>query len=210
MPYPSGHRDRTREPIVRSARTLFNRHGFSEVSIEDVMAHAGLTRGGFYSYFEAKSDLYAEAIMHALREPPAARWPGVHVDFAAVDAARQVIHAYLSREHFDDVDGSCPLVALPSDVSRSDATVKRAFETVFKGMVGLFEHSLREGDERDQDLALAIASICVGGMVVARSLETRDLANALRDAAKRVALRLGGWHQPEPQKLESVKARVKA
>ena len=148
--------------------------------------------------------------MLALREPPIVRCSEAHVDFAAVDAARQVIHAYLSREHFDDIDGSCPLVALPSDVSRSDPTVKRAFETVFEGMVGLFEQSLRDGDEKDQDLALAIACMCVGGMVVARSLENQDLANALRDAAKRVALRLGGWHQPEPQKLTSLKAKANA
>src|SRR5215813_15653795 len=42
------------------------------------------------------------------------------------------------------------------------------------------------------------------------SLENRELADALRDAAKRVALRLGGWHQPNPQKVANQKARVKA
>jgi AcrR family transcriptional regulator len=210
MPYPAGHRDRTRERIVRSARTLFNRHGFSEVSIEDVMARAGLTRGGFYSYFETKRSLYAEAIMHAMREPPVVRCPGTRVDFATVDAAHQIINAYLSCEHFEDIDGSCPLVALPSDVSRSDPTVKRAFESVFQGMVGLFEKGLGEGDGKGRDLSLAIASLCVGGMVVARSLENRELADALRDATKRVALRLAGWHQPNRQKLASEQAKVKA
>src|SRR5262245_50388689 len=195
MPYPSGHRDRTRERIIRSARTLFNRHGFSEVSIEAVMAGAGLTRGGFYSYFESKSELYAEAITHALREPPVTRWPEIRVDFTAVDAARQVIQAYLSEQHFEDIDGSCPLVALPSYIARRDPTVKRAFEAGFTGMVGLFEQSLRQEGKPDRDLAMVIAGICVGGMVVARSVENRELADALREAATRVALRLGGWQK---------------
>jgi AcrR family transcriptional regulator len=32
------------------------------------MADAGLTRGSFYSYFESKGDLYAEAVTQILNE----------------------------------------------------------------------------------------------------------------------------------------------
>jgi AcrR family transcriptional regulator len=60
MPYPAGHRQEVRQRIVESARRLFNRSGFDGVSVDCIMAHAGLTRGGFYTYFESKSDLYAE------------------------------------------------------------------------------------------------------------------------------------------------------
>src|SRR5260370_40890701 len=67
MPYPPEHHARTRKNILRAARTLFNRHGFSQVKIADVMKQAGLTHGGFYSYFENKSELYAEAIGLVLR-----------------------------------------------------------------------------------------------------------------------------------------------
>ena len=49
MPYPVEHRHLTKERILRSARRLFNRHGFDAVSIDDVMADAGLTRGSFWS-----------------------------------------------------------------------------------------------------------------------------------------------------------------
>ena len=59
MPYSREHRDQTRARIVHSARTLFNRSGFEGVKIDDIMAHAGLTRGGFYNYFETKGQLYA-------------------------------------------------------------------------------------------------------------------------------------------------------
>ena len=49
MPYPAGHREQVRQRIVESARRLFNRHGFDGVSVDSIMAQAGLTRGGFYS-----------------------------------------------------------------------------------------------------------------------------------------------------------------
>ena len=209
MPYPREHRDTKRQQLIRSARTLFNRKGFEAVSIEEIMSNAGLTRGGFYSYFKSKGELYALAVGHALVEPPSSRWKTVSVDFTAADAARQVIRAYLSQEHLDDIDGSCPMVSLPSDVSRSDATVKRVFETVFQGMVGLFEDSLTPKRQADRDRALTMSALCVGAMVIARALDNPALASELRNAAMRLALEMGGWSKSKRplRKGEPVKKR---
>ena len=52
------------------------------------------------------------------------------------DVASQVVQAYLSRQHFEDVENSCPMVALPTDVTRSGDDAKRAFENAFAAMVG--------------------------------------------------------------------------
>jgi TetR/AcrR family transcriptional regulator, transcriptional repressor for nem operon len=197
MPYPPEHRLQTRARIIRSAQALFNRHGFTSVSIDDLMTAAGLTRGGFYSYFRTKSELYAEAVALALAVTPWSRWDGVSVDFAARDAARQIIDAYLSRQHFDDVEGSCPMVTLPGDVARSGKVVKRAFENVFRAMAGLFEETLKREGRADRKRALAMAGICVGAMVVARSVDSTELADAIRTAARKTALELGGWKDEE-------------
>ena len=59
---------------------------------------------------------------------------GVHVDLSSSDLGRQVVRAYLSRQHFENAENSCPMVALPSYVARSGQNLKRAFETVFKAI----------------------------------------------------------------------------
>ena len=59
MPYSPEHKRDTREKILESARRLFNRKGYSGVSIEEIMNAAGLTRGGFYRHFSGKDELYA-------------------------------------------------------------------------------------------------------------------------------------------------------
>ncbi len=51
MSYPAGHREAVKKKIIDSARRLFNWHGFEGVSLNQIMAGAGLTHGGFYSYF---------------------------------------------------------------------------------------------------------------------------------------------------------------
>jgi AcrR family transcriptional regulator len=192
--YATGHGERTKKMIVKSARRLFNRLGFDSASINQIMAGAGLTRGVFYSYFDSKSDLYAEVLGCFFTDPGwNDSWEGVHVDLTAADVGRQIIRAYLSRQHLESKDNACPMVALPSDVARSGASAKRAFETVFKAMVNRLE-SGSKGDRRPPRItAHAIAALCVGGMVIARAVNDRGFANEVCDASMAVALNLGGW-----------------
>ncbi|HEY1806514.1 MAG TPA: TetR/AcrR family transcriptional regulator [Terracidiphilus sp.] len=194
MPYPAGHRDEVKRKIVNSARRLFNRYGFEQVSLDEIMAGAGLTRGGFYSYFESKSELYSEVLGCFFTDPNWKNcWEGVEVDLKLSNVGAQVVRAYLSRQHFENVEDSCPMVALPTDVTRSGTKARCAFETVFSAMVSLLERSVRGKTRNRHAVAQAMAALCVGGMVVARAMEDRAAADSLRDACMTVAFQLGGW-----------------
>jgi len=193
MPYPAEHLYLTRHKVMRSARRLFNRHGFDAVSIDDVMADAGLTRGSFYSYFESKVDLYAEAVTDVLTEKQLLSGDGVSIDSRAVNNAAQFIRDYLSLGHFEDIEGSCPLIAFPTQVLQKEPRVRQAFETVLRVMIDVFEQALQRDGQAARNRARAIAALCVGGMVLARSMEDRALADELREAAMDVALSLGPW-----------------
>ena len=212
MPYPVGHRVEVRGKIIESARRLFNRHGFDNISVDQIMSGAGLTRGGFYSYFESKSDLYTEVLGCFFTDPEWKNcWEGVEVDLTSTEVGPQVVRAYLSRQHFEDVENSCPMVALPTDVSRSGESAKRAFETVFQAMVSVLERSSKESglprrtehDSSRRTRAKATAALCVGGMVVARAMENREVADELRDACMAVALELGGWEVSSKPRSEN-------
>jgi len=200
MAYPAGHRAVVKKKIVESARRLFNRHGFENVSLSQIMAGAGLTHGGVYSYFHSKSDLYAEVLECFFTDPEWKNcWEGVHVDLSSTDVGAQVVRAYLSRQHFENVEDSCPMVALPTDVARSGEVARRAFETVFKAMVSVLERSMAEKGRRRHTKAQAIAALSIGGMIVARTVEDRTLADELRTACTAIALDLGGWDAKRPQ-----------
>jgi hypothetical protein len=102
-----------------------------------------------------------------------------------------IVNAYLSRDHFDDRDGSCPLVALPSDVARGGKAVKAAFRQVLDKMVEIFAGNLSEPMARQR--ALALVAMCVGAMVVARAVDDPKLGNKYRDAAREHLLKATGW-----------------
>ena len=195
MPYPPEHKNETRERILQSARRLFNRKGFSEVTIDEIMTASGLTRGGFYSHFQTKEELYAEAITQFLRNDPPEAWRTLNFSPSAQGTAlaRMIVDAYLSREHFDDRDGSCPMVGLPNDVARGGKVVKAAFREVVDMMVGVFSANLPPGAEPTRERALALVALCIGGMVLARAVDDDRFSDELREAARQHALTNSGW-----------------
>jgi AcrR family transcriptional regulator len=210
MPYPAGRRTATKAMIIESARRLFNRHGFDNVSIKQIMSGAGLTHGGFYSYFQSKSDLYTEVLGCFFTDPNwKSCWEGVHVDLSSTDVGPQVVRAYLSPQHFEDVENSCPMVALPTDVARSGKKPKRAFQAVFNAMVSALERSLVKNGHPRRTMAQAMGALCVGGMVVARAMVDRTLADELRNACSTVALELGGWDKRSQVKHEKLKTSLR-
>jgi TetR/AcrR family transcriptional regulator, transcriptional repressor for nem operon len=189
------HREQVRQKIIQSALQLFNRHGFTAASIDDIMAGAGMTRGGFYSYFQSKSELYAEAISCFVTE----KQEVIASADKASDRAIRLLRDYLSRQHLEDLETSCPLIGLPNDVSRSDQSVREAQEAALRMMVTTFEQGMKApqgetpGSPPSRQVALALTSLCLGGMVLARAIEDRVLADELREATMSVALMLGKW-----------------
>ena len=193
MPYSPKRKRDTRERILESARRLFNRKGFAETSIGEIMTDAGLTHGGFYRHFSGKDELYAAAVRQFLCKETPAPWQAKYASSAAdTPRARRIVDAYLSRDHFDDRDGCCPLLGMASDVARSGAAVRSAYQEVAETLVNMFAASL--GDSRARERALVLASLCVGGMVLARGVDDPGLADDLRRAAHKQVLTIAGWH----------------
>ena len=143
MPYSPKHKRDTREKILESARRLFNRNGYSGVSIEEIMSAAGLTRGGFYRHFSGKDELYAAAVRQFLCKKKPAAWQKPREPSAVTKPrAQRIVDAYFSREHFDDRNGCCPLIGMASDVQRRGKAVKAAYQEVVEQMVKVFEDDL--------------------------------------------------------------------
>jgi len=193
MPYTPEHKRETRQKILESARRLFNKSGFSEVSIDEIMEDAGLTRGGFYRHFANKDELYAEAVRRFLCPDAPKPWQRKpdRTRTAGKPRGQRVVDSYFSRDHFDDRETCCPLIAVPSDVMRGSDAVKSAYREVLEKLIDVLQADLNEPNRRERSLALV--ALCVGGVVAAKCIDDPVLADELRSAARRQALRIAGW-----------------
>ena len=184
MPYSARHKLQTRQRILESARRPFNSKGFAEVSIGEVMENAGLTHGGFYRHFRDKDELYAEAVRWFLCEESPKPWRRPRRN-GHKPRAERIVDSYFSRDHFDDSESCCPLIALPSDVARGGDEVKAAYQDVMEKLIALLQVDLAGPQSRER--ALAVVALCVGGLAAARGVADPVLAQDLRRAAYRQA-----------------------
>jgi TetR/AcrR family transcriptional repressor of nem operon len=189
MPYKSEHKVRTRARIVESARALFNRHGFEQVSIDRIMADAGLTRGGFYHHFGSKDELYAAAVASFTTCNPFRASLADRPAPAPPQLARALVNLYLSDEVLENMDFHCPLYALPGDVARAGLSPQKAYTDLIRNLTQVYAQALADAPDGEQR-AQAIVSLCVGGMVLARTTDDPALRRSLRAAARWQALAL--------------------
>jgi AcrR family transcriptional regulator len=189
MPYPPEHKAATRARIVDCARRLFNRFGFEQVTIDQVMGEAGLTRGGFYHHFSSKDQLYAEAVASFRQCNPARPKMAAMAQAGALALARGLVDLYLSDEVLDNVEHHCPLYALPGDVARAGLSPQTAYTDLIRSLADVYRQALAGQADADRR-AEALVALCVGGMVLARTTNDARLRQSLRRAAKAEALAL--------------------
>lgn len=128
MPYSPDHKPKTRMRIINAASALFKKNGFEHVTIDQVMAHAGLTRGGFYAHFKNKEDLFVACVengMSLLAAPVLAKLR--KAERAGEDWMTSFAELYLSRLHVENPEMGCALPTLSVEVSRSGLRAQKAF-----------------------------------------------------------------------------------
>ncbi len=170
-----------------------------------------MARGGFYKHFARKEDLYHEAVLEFICQEQPEAWQRRHVDpsQSGPALARMILDAYLSDDHFADRDASCPMIALPSDVQRGQPAVKDAFRQVLEMMTGAFAANLEPSSRPARQRALALVSMAVGAMVLARSVgDPRGSGREIRDGKVRATRpmrgRAGVWPKPSPTPLNDL------
>lgn len=60
--------DAKRQDILRIAKTLFLKHGLEAVSMSQIAAELGGSKGTLYSYFENKDDLFVEVALDVIQK----------------------------------------------------------------------------------------------------------------------------------------------
>ena len=85
---------------------------------------------------------------------------------------------------------------------RGSDAVKGAYREVLEKLVEIFLDELDEPQRRER--ALALAALCVGGIVTPKCVDNPALANDLRRAAHRQALRIGGWTAPTSRRKRTM------
>jgi len=192
MPYSKQHKAVTHQKILDSAITLFSSKGYDQVSIDMLMQHANLTRGAFYAHFKNKKDVYSKAIFAGARKSSArAKKPE---QLSEKEWGRQLLSAYLSKEHVNQKTFACPLAFLVTDIANKEPEIRKTYTLVYKqlnrALKKLSDSSHSRVLESDEQDVLAITALMIGGVAIGRALDDPETTERLLKSCRNKAIEL--------------------
>lgn len=174
----------THARIVERAARLLRRTGLDGIGLAELMRAAGLTHGGFYRHFASRDDLVGEAVEHAFDDSE--RRMDKVMRRGEAPPLMQLVDAYLSRRHRDDLETSCALSSLANDIARGSERTREAYARRAERVIGTIA-TLAGGEDAQarRRRAIVALSTMVGALVMARAVGDEDLSAEILDAAKR-------------------------
>ena len=212
MRYPADQKEQTRRKILEAASRLFREKGYNGVGVDQVMAEAGLTAGGFYSHFHSKEALFSESIAYILEIRESESSSTLHGKSSRPDEAKSadlhlLIKSYLSRTHRDMIADGCVLPSLTPDVVRGSEDARADFERLLLKILESVESKMTGETDDRRERALAVLAQLVGGLMLSRAVNDRKLSDQMLLASRRGATHICGVDGPPDQRpqIETVR-----
>jgi TetR/AcrR family transcriptional repressor of nem operon len=152
---------RTKENIIDAAAATFRQDGIAATTLIELMAAAGLTRGGFYKHFASKEEVLAQASTHAIDGVAATIGTAVRQRRNGTPLQR-VLDAYLTTQHRDHPERGCLFAAIGPELAREGETVRAAAAAGLERMLDVFQQDMTRAD------AVVALSAAVGALTLAR------------------------------------------
>jgi TetR/AcrR family transcriptional repressor of nem operon len=173
------------DKILDAAARRIREEGLDGAAIVPVMRDAGLTHGAFYSHFSSKGDLASAAFSraittgrpHWIKPPHGESWR---------ERLTSLAKRYLTTAHRDDLSTSCGFATLSSDAAHASDEFRASYERELRGSLA----AICAGDDDRLDDAIALMTVCVGGMALSRAVVDPKLSGRILRVAREAAAKL--------------------
>jgi len=177
MRYSAGHKAQTHQRIIKEASVRFRRDGIGATGLQPLMKALNLTHGGFYAHFKSKDELVEKALQATAAELDA------HCEmlFSQERPLDAFIDSYLSEWHQTSPHKGCPLPTMSSELGLRGQPSPTT-DAVLGARLKQIEAALGNADANEQSLMMM--STLVGALVLARSVESAELATRILNVVR--------------------------
>lgn len=177
----------TRQRILDAAGRGFRKGGFGGVGVDGLAKEAGVTSGAFYVHFDSKATAFRESVAQGMLDLK----NGVR-DYQTTYGRTwwsEFVRFYLGAKRKCELSESCALQSLPTEVARSDASSRAAFEAELLDVAAVVASGPASNDAPpDVDAAMAALATLVGAVTLARAVDDSSAAERIAAAAERILL----------------------
>jgi AcrR family transcriptional regulator len=184
-----------KEQIYQAALTCFNRKGYYQTTMDDIVSQSGLSKGALYWYFKSKKELFI-SLLQVVMEPMAEQWGIIVADESLSATEKLVASLAYFRGQADSMIDFFGIMLEAWAQTHMDPDVEQLTREIYKpylaNMIQIVEEGAATG-EFQVDSAEATAAViltvfdgltlAIGVGMVAQELD------GLWDAAEQMVLR---------------------
>jgi TetR/AcrR family transcriptional repressor of nem operon len=186
MRYEAGHKEKTRDKVLKAAAKAMRARGPARLAVASVMSQAGLTHGGFYAHFDSKDALVAATISQMFEQARERFWRQAQ-DLPPAQALNAYIDFYLSEAHRDSRTSGCPMPVLAGDLPRLSSAARARFA---QGVASLTKAIAQRAEQLElkesEPLARSVVAELVGALSLARAEPNIECSNAMLAASRKL------------------------
>ena len=179
--------DQTRQHIIAQSAPLFNQKGYEGCSLQEIMAAAGVEKGGIYRHFRSKEELALAAFDFAWAEVSYGRTRGLEEIEDPLLRIAAFICNFVDRK--PALRGGCPLLNTAIDADDGNAALRALAREALEGwrtrLHSLISLAVRQGKLRTGVRPYAVASLIIGtlegALMMSRLDEDRTALKIARD-----------------------------
>ncbi|WP_262690218.1 TetR/AcrR family transcriptional regulator [Kordiimonas aestuarii] len=120
----------TREKLLDTAIDLIWKSNYTRVGVNEICKCAGVTKGGFYHYFETKADLFFEASMHHWEQKQPELDEVFSPRYTPIEQLENLINHILDHQSEESGDDNpvlgCPFFTAGAQVGTGEDKVREA------------------------------------------------------------------------------------
>jgi AcrR family transcriptional regulator len=191
MRHKGVEREKIRQKVINAAGRNFRKYGYAGIGVDSLAKSAGVTSGAIYSNFGSKNETFSIALATGLDEVI----KGIHYfqHQYGIDWVNVFVEYYLSKPHRKNLENSCPLPTLTPEVVRFGPEIHTVYEKKIVTLVEIIMQGLAGDSYEDRRTrAWSLIGILIGGISVARAMESTNVSENVAKAIKLTAIKVAG------------------
>jgi AcrR family transcriptional regulator len=176
------YKEKKRQEILQSAHVCFAEKGFEASTVDDIVAHSGLSKGAIYNYFKSKDEIYLALMEGQTNNSGSEFAKAIAERKTALDKLNYLFEAYQDNDPNDEENKGQAIVHFEFRLySTRNPKLKEVLTERYKDFfVSLLTRIIKEGQnagEFNKELDPAIYADIFWAMISGITLQATILEN---------------------------------
>jgi TetR/AcrR family transcriptional regulator, transcriptional repressor for nem operon len=180
---------KTKELILKKANQLFSEKGFDATGVDEIVGSLNLTSGVFYNYFGSKNQLLKHVVDLKIQRSKDLLLVTEEKQ-SAISWVQKILTIYLSVEHRDAIQQSCPITTLSQELIKLNLHQSTGLSEYTKDFAEILNRRLMMISSANTGLANAVMSLCIGALILSRLESQNEKSLKILNDAYHAALKL--------------------